>query len=218
MFLGQSGHARTEPHARLPPKRTTRWRLSRFWAALVVWSAAVAAGMGWLTFYANQAGEAGAAPEKTAVASRDSFRLWMFVHPRCPCSMASMNELARIMSRGSQSVEATVFFIQPETASDDWAQGALWDAAAAIPGIHVQADIGGRTAAQFGAATSGDVLLYDASGQLRFHGGITSARGHEGDNLGKSAVLAIVRGGSTDVDVSPVFGCALRATPSLGGK
>ena len=51
-----------------------------------------------------------------------------------------------------------------------------------------------------GATTSGHVLLYDAGGVLRFAGGITDGRGHEGDNAGLDAALALLRGHVPEVD------------------
>src|SRR5690349_5971168 len=37
--------------------------------------------------------------------------LVMFVHPRCPCSRASMNELATLMSHVQESVSSEVLFV-----------------------------------------------------------------------------------------------------------
>jgi len=53
-------------------------------------------------------------------------------------------------------------------------------------------------------------LLYDISGRLVFDGGITSARGHQGDNAGRSAISALLTG-QHDVVVraTPVFGCLI---------
>ncbi len=71
-------------------------------------------------------------------------------------------------------------------------------------------DIQGREALRFGAATSGQTLLYDASGRLLFSGGITPARGHAGDNDGSDALLELLSGGSGRHHQTPVFGCSLR--------
>src|SRR5262249_22962724 len=162
--------------------------------------------------YANSAGKLSAAPTSisatgnaTSPGERARNRLYMFLHPRCPCSTASVNELAKIMSRCSSQMVATVYFVRPESQPAGWERGALWDLASSIPGVHMETDVGGRIAEQFHANTSGEVLIYDCLGKLRFHGGITSARGHDGDNLGESAVIAIALGGTTDVERSPVF-------------
>ncbi len=71
----------------------------------------------------------------------------------------------------------------------------------------------GDEARRFGAATSGHVMLYDAAGRLHFSGGITPARGHEGDSLGRDAVIDLIEAyRSAGRRCSPVFGCPL-ATP-----
>jgi hypothetical protein len=183
------------------------------WTLVAIWAAVAATGMGMLAAYANSAGKMSPAPafidggEDSAAA----YRLSMFLHPRCPCSKASVNELARIMARCSEQLDATVYFVRPESQPEDWERGALWNLASSIPGVAVETDIGGRVAEQFHANTSGEVVVYDRQGKLRFHGGITSARGHAGDNVGESAVIDIASGGTTDVERSPVFGCPFRA-------
>jgi hypothetical protein len=59
-------------------------------------------------------------------------------------------------------------------------------------------------------ATSGQVLLYDASGRLRFRGGIRPSRGHEGDNTGRRALEALLLGDGAAPPLSTaVFGCPL---------
>ena len=138
--------------------------------------------------------------------------LVMFAHPQCGCSRASVGELAIIMAH--ENVNASVFFYRPPTESPEWAKTDLWQAAAAIPGVHVFEDPGGHVAQSFGVFTSGQTLLYDSGGHLRFKGGITAFRGHSGDNAGRSAITALLQGGAlpaTGLPVTtPVFGCSLR--------
>ena len=50
-------------------------------------------------------------------------------------------------------------------------------------------------------------------GILRYRGGITGSRGHEGANPGRDAVIALVRSGQADRDRMPVFGCPLFNPP-----
>jgi hypothetical protein len=70
-------------------------------------------------------------------------------------------------------------------------------------------DHDGVEARRFGAATSGQVILYDARGTLLFSGGITPARGHSGDSTGRDAILALLIDGSSEASETPVFGCSL---------
>ena len=61
----------------------------------------------------------------------------------------------------------------------------------------------------FHAETSGQTALYDATGNLLFSGGITSARGHEGDNDGRAAVVSLLTSDGAEERETPVFGCPL---------
>jgi len=81
----------------------------------------------------------------------------------------------------------------------------------AIPGVEVMADPDGVEAGRFGGATSGEVLLYGPDGHLTFAGGITSARGHEGDSPGAERIYDLVTTGHAELAVAPVFGCPLSA-------
>jgi len=74
--------------------------------------------------------------------------------------------------------------------------------------VHVLRDEDGAEAARFGAATSGTVALY-RDGKLLFNGGITPARGHEGDSFGKERLVSLLTTGKADRNDAPVFGCSL---------
>jgi hypothetical protein len=191
------------------PLLPSRWPLA---LGGLLWLAAIGTGLAELWRYDGQRGAAAVAPMQwpdagSAAEVPAKARLVMLAHPRCPCTRASLAELARLMAQAEGRLTADVFFVQPAGTSDDFVDTDLWRSAAAIPGVRVWRDRDGRTAAQFGAATSGQVVLYDAAGQRRFQGGITVARGHEGDNPGRAAVLAALDG---DVAAdTPVFGCGL---------
>jgi hypothetical protein len=53
-----------------------------------------------------------------------------------------------------------------------------------------------------------------AAGDLRFHGGITGARGHAEDNAGCSAVESYANTGAAPLAQTPVFGCPLFNEPT----
>jgi hypothetical protein len=190
-----------------------------------VWGAAVCLGTGILIDYENSSGAAANAPLLWPEASRiprtaGRPHLIMFVHPRCPCSRASIGELALIMARGQEHLTANVLFSKPARFDEPWAKSDLWRRAAAISGVVPMLDEYGAEAQQFAAATSGHVVLYDGAGRLHFSGGITISRGHSGDNAGRSAVVALLnRGeaggpsGSRPIK-SSVFGCPLFDDPS----
>lgn len=187
-------------------------------AAALVWGVVVAAGMIVLWNHSLEAGVAGRPPGTWPVASRLSRRpgvptLVVLAHPQCPCSRATIGELARLMVGAQDKVDVHVVFAKPAGVDEGWAHTDLWDSAGAIPGVLVSSDDDEREAHLFGGATSGQTMLYDGEGQLRFSGGITSARGHAGDNDGSSALTEILVGGTSALDTTPVFGCPLEEAP-----
>lgn len=179
------------------------------------WLLAVGIGLAVIVNYDTAPGRTGeipaAWPAQAAVAF-DATRptLLLFAHPKCPCTRASVNELNRLLAKCHDRMAVHVFFLKPLGQPDDWVKSDLWRSAAIIPGVTLHEDVGGREAARFGAETSGQVMLYDQRGRLLFHGGITAARGHAGDNAGAEQILALLSGAQPKADRTPVFGCALR--------
>lgn len=186
-------------------------------AAVALWVPTVAFGVNVLLKYSTTPGDPGTPPTewpRNSPIEREIGRadLVMFVHPQCPCSRASLGELAIIMAH-SPKLEATVFFYLPAQEASAWARTDLWRTAAAIPGVHVLEDPAAATARTFGALTSGQTLLYNPDGHLLFRGGITGFRGHSGDNAGRSAILALLEmktpWHNTSPVRTPVLGCSL---------
>jgi hypothetical protein len=135
--------------------------------------------------------------------------LVMFVHPQCPCTSASIEELNRILARWRNSVSAQVWFFKPAGFPSEWTQSSLWRSATAIPGVTAHEDADGAQARLFGAETSGYVVFYDARGRLEFRGGITAGRGHAGDNAGEDAIVSLLAGHDAGLRQTPVYGCSL---------
>jgi hypothetical protein len=188
----------------------------------VVWFLAIGTGFLALIAYETKPGPAGAGAMHWPAGSRvplasDRPTLILFSHPRCPCSRATVAELARILAECKGQVAAFVLVYAPARADHEWAPGGSVQRLAGLPNVRLVDDPGGLEAAQFGAQTSGYVVLYGPDGRLLFRGGITGARGHEGDNAGRDAVVALISGGASSGSVkTPVFGCRildLSATP-----
>ena len=112
------------------------------------------------------------------------------------------------MQRAGNRVDAYVLFLHPEGLPESWPKTDTWMSASAIPGVHVIADPDGIEARHFGAETSGQTVVYDASGALVFHGGLTPARGHAGSSTSREQIATLVLG--SEQRQAPVFGCAMR--------
>ena len=185
-------------------------------AAGVLWLAAVGVGLAVVARYGNTAGAAASAPDQwpaTSRIARDTARptLVMMAHPLCTCTRASLAELGEIMARAAHRPRAYVVFISPERFSGGDLRD-LWERAARIPGVTIVRDEKGIEARTFGAWTSGQVFLYDRHGRLIFSGGATGSRGHEGDNAGRAAILALLSDAPPDLTGTSVFGCSLFAS------
>jgi hypothetical protein len=178
------------------------------------WTAALAFGARALFKYETTPGRSDPVASSWPAASivpqpADKATLVMLAHPRCPCTRASVAELAKIMAHVSGKANAYVLFVEPANAGADWDDTDLRRSAAAIPGVTVLTDENGIEAARFGAQTSGHTLVFDREGKLLFSGGITATRGHVGDNAGENAVLAALRQQTPDRVRTAVYGCSL---------
>jgi hypothetical protein len=185
---------------------------------VAAWALAVAAGAKVAWDYQTTPGTPGEPPgrwpaESALATSPSRATLLLIAHPHCPCTRASVGELARLMQRLQGRVAARVLVYRPSEFPAGWERTEVWAAAERIPGVAVQVDVDGKEAARFGAATSGQVLLYDAGGRRRFSGGITSARGHLGESVGHERIAAIVEGQESQDGWTRVFGCALAGSP-----
>jgi hypothetical protein len=183
----------------------------------VIWLALALGGTWILMAYANTPSAPGKPPaiwpKSSALQPPTNGQpaLVMFVHPHCPCSRATIGELGLLMAHCQGRVRADVYFLRPAAMSEEWVNTDLWRDASHIPGVTVHRDDDGREAHIFGSETSGDTRLYSPAGELLFHGGITSARGHSGDNAGRDAIEALLSGQliSQKQIQTRVFGCSL---------
>lgn len=184
-----------------------------FW---LFWSAGIGTGMTLLWRYTATQGEAANAPVRWPSAnkiplSKDRATLLITLHPHCPCSRATLGELGKLITEAQGLLEASVLFIRPPGVPVDWEKTDLWRQASRIPGVRVSSDETGYEAHLFGAKTSGQTVLYDKQGVLLFSGGITLGRGHAGDNEGRTAIVALLRGELPEQLQTPVYGCSLFA-------
>lgn len=182
--------------------------------ASIVWLAVVGVSTALMVRYSNTPGSARFAPPTWPMQSQIPLEpnrptLIMFAHPHCPCTRASLSELARLLTQVPDRLNTYVVFLKPEGTPADWDKTDLWRTASSIPGVVVISDKMGAEACRFHAETSGQTLLYNQTGALLFQGGITLARGHEGDNSGRTALQDLLLKGHADQTNTTVFGCGL---------
>jgi hypothetical protein len=182
-------------------------------AATALWGTTVVLAVGAIRRFESTPGQAAAASSAWPVASRvararDGATLVMLIHPHCACSRASVKELAEILDHAPPSLHAYVLVYRPADFPPGWEKTDVYRAASALHRTEVLVDVDGAEAKRFGAFTSGQTFLYDAGGRLRFSGGITSLRGHEGANRGTADVIRLA-GAPAGKATHPVFGCAI---------
>ena len=111
--------------------------ISVFFGAL--WLASVGFGMRVLLKYDNTPGRSAEVTESFPAESAlflasDRPTLVMLAHPRCPCTRASVGELAKIMAELQGKVKAYVLFTKPVGSDAAWNDTGLWRSVAEIPG------------------------------------------------------------------------------------
>lgn len=170
----------------------------------------IVAGFLGLGVYERSPGERGVAARVSP--DLETRSLYVFVHPGCPCTRASIEQLDRILTqvRGVEA-EVSLFFFRPKDARHGFAGAAIEERVRSIPGVRIIDDPDGAMARRFGIRTSGHALLIESDGEVLFDGGLTGSRGHAGDNE-SSAMLRdlLLQRREANEGVRPVFGCAIR--------
>ena len=179
--------------------------------AVSVWILLLVCGMGALGAHAARAGSAGSTPDvwpKAMQRSPDRWTVVLAAHPRCPCTRSTADELIRALQGATETYEVIVLAYTPPDGVS-FSDTSIIRGLAANPHTTIVLDPDGRTAALFGAMTSGHAAVYDPEGHLRFRGGLTPSRAHVGPNTGAAAVRALLRGGTAPAPDAPVYGCPL---------
>lgn len=135
--------------------------------------------------------------------------LVLFAHPLCPCTMASLVELTRVLQESAVQPSVTIALYQPAQAGAEWQTSPLVDAVREIPGAEVVWDREGNLAKLFAATTSGQVQLYDPQGKCLFNGGVTRLRGHKGESAASRLLHTALQGNQPAMIRSPIYGCDL---------
>jgi hypothetical protein len=180
---------------------------------VLVWLALVSFGLRQRFLHATTPAVSEPAPKVFPAASRlprapDKSTLFMFVHPECPCTRASLHELSGLLVDQSAKVSA-VLVVASALSGEPWQSTASGSIAQGIPGLAVFDDRDGAEAVRFGVHASSEVVLYDAQGRLQFSGGITESRGHVGDNVGLQTVKRLIEHSAPAAQQNPVYGCPI---------
>lgn len=190
--------------------------LGRLFAGLGVfaWAGAVAAGFGVIEAYESTPGPTAPASSGWPGGSALAFvpgrpNVVMALHPRCPCSRASLDALAEIVRSTPGPVSVRLLIYRPERSSPAWASSG----SGPIDGAGRVDDPGGAEAGRFGLATSGLVAAFDAGGRPRFSGGLTAGRGRSGPSDGGEALRAVLRAEVPARLRWAVYGCGLGLEP-----
>jgi hypothetical protein len=202
-----------------PEKPVSPTRHVFLWLGVAAWLIAIGAGLFVVWRFDNTPGVAANSPTRWPSSSHltratERPTLVLLAHPQCSCTRATLEELGEVLARAENRPKTFVVFLKPSSFADGWERTDLWRTAARLPDVTVVSDDDGREAGRFGAATSGQTLLYDARGVLLFSGGITGARGEAGDNAGQHALIAVLNRQPADRATSSVFGCPLFALGS----
>src|SRR3954470_1075599 len=99
---------------------------------LLVWLGLIAAGYAWLLRYGFAPGRIASAPKIVPPSVAPSnyaghAQIFLALHPRCPCSRATVKELAKILSRIPETINTTVLLYKPANEGESWLQSSLLD-------------------------------------------------------------------------------------------
>jgi hypothetical protein len=191
-------------------------KTKRFYLAILLWLALASAGI----LFVLQYDFTPATLIKTASSLHrrlckdcHPYELYVFLHPYCPCSSATLHELEALSNRlekeGNTKVKIKIVFFKPGGDIKEWKKSSLWAHANKLKNVDIIIDQEGKLIKHYQAETSGETMLFDADGNCLFDGGITISRGHEGDAPGKEYIYRLVSNKRINELKSPIFGCPI---------
>ena len=176
----------------------------------IAWGVTVLSGMIAVTRHAGRVDVTRTLTANSSVADTSMLQphsVYLFINPACPCSRSSQINFERLRV-SNRDWNFYLVVVQRENYRASEIPGSLpfFDATTEATVVNDPGEISESLAAH----TSGQVIVVDDQMQILFNGGITPARGHQGDCRGMLLVQQILRGESRSVEKSPVFGCALK--------
>lgn len=187
---------------------------------VTLWLVALAYGAYQLHEYASIPGTSPSPLQQWPVESRlqlaaDRPTLVFFMHPKCPCSRATLAELERFLVGYGSACQIYGVFVRGQRHAPSWIEGPLWEKVGLMENVARMEDAGGVEGGRFQVGVSGECFLFAPDGSILFHGGITPARGHIGDSRGLQALMSRIKewhAGAHPMERvdTPVFGCSIR--------
>lgn len=141
--------------------------------------------------------------------------LLIFLHPKCSCNRANLDELAEVLSRLQSDVDVHAVFYCPNEQPQEWAHTDLWDQVRNLGLGAMQVDKGGLEAERFGARSSGHCFLFGTQSERLFGGGLAKGEGNSASKRGIDAVENLLRGEAVEQSDFPVVGCSLSKPSSI---
>lgn len=133
--------------------------------------------------------------------------LVMLLHPKCPCSRASLHQVATLTTNDN-SLQCIFLVYSPTQFPKGWEKTDIWYLAAEVPGAQIVSDIDGEEAKKFGGITSGQTYIFDRKGILKYSGGLTEGRGHVGECRNLDLAVKALKSG-TSAASGAVYGCPI---------
>lgn len=190
--------------------------------------ACAVAGLGMMQSYMTTPGAVGDTPaiwpdDSGLERSAGRWTLVLAVHPKCPCTDASVAELEGVLKAAPIAPELVAVVRVP----DEPGRTTGWLDSPLITALRRVAEVGadrlrliedptGEIAASFGARTSGHAVLFDPGGAVRFSGGVTASRGMRGPSTGAASIASLLGGREARASRAAVYGCPLCDAPGPG--
>lgn len=140
---------------------------------------------------------------------------WIFLHPDCPCSRASLEAFESLMS--STPTWGWHVVLVSQKSKEMLERTSLYRKATEHPNLQVHID-DGELASAFQVERSGHVVLIGVEGSIVYEGGVTPARGHLGDCRGMYLATQALLGNPSQSTMPPVFGCPLPGRSNSRGQ
>lgn len=193
-------------------------RMKFFWIYCLVgvWLSCVGTGFLMLFLYQFTPGPVTTVPSHWPEAANieiksEAFNLVVLIHPQCSCTLATLEELDKVLRNSPQNYHCHFLVFDPHHKPTTWQNTYQETLLRQFSNATVTYDLEGLEAKKFGLIVSGHVLLFDREGHNCFSGGITGSRGHVGTNAGAELLATTLETEKSKRGpyLFPTFGCSI---------